>query len=56
MPASQYGVVHGLAKCDNCGWQSGSYKNIQAVAANHAKATGHVVQGEVAYMFVYGGK
>lgn len=51
--AKSYGVVHGIATCETCGWESASYKNIQAVSANHAKHTGHTVRGEVGYAFEY---
>jgi hypothetical protein len=33
-----------------------NYKNAQALAAKHAKSTGHKVTGEVGLAFSYGGK
>ncbi|MCI4346943.1 MAG: hypothetical protein L3K07_09380 [Thermoplasmata archaeon] len=54
MSATRFGAVHGLASCVTCEWESSSYKNIQALAANHVKHNpGHRVKGEVAYAFVY---
>ncbi len=52
----QYGVVHGLANCETCGWNTQSYKNAQANAAKHAKRTGHRVAGEVGYAYWYDGE
>lgn len=49
----EYGVVHGLAECQDCSWESSSYKNIQAIAAVHAKKYGHRVTGEVGCAFSY---
>jgi hypothetical protein len=51
--AKRYGLVHAIAKCQDCGWEAGKYKNAQACAANHAKKYGHKVTGEVAYAFEY---
>ena len=48
------GVVHCIAKCDDCGKEWMNYKNAQAVAARHAKAYGHTVRGEVGIVFEYG--
>lgn len=49
----KYGVVHGLAECQTCGWSTSSYKNAQANAARHARAHGHVVNGEIGVTFTY---
>ena len=43
----QYGVVHGFAHCETCGWETYSYKNAQALAARHAKAHKHRVVFEL---------
>ena len=51
-----YGVVHGLAECRDCGWKTASYKNAQALAAQHAKRHGHHVHGELGIAFSYTGK
>ena len=50
-----YGVVHGLATCRTCGWHTESYKNAQANAARHARAKGHLVDGELGIAFSYDG-
>jgi len=50
-----YGVMHGIATCQDCGWHTESYKNAQALAAKHAKQYGHHVIGEVAYGYSYTG-
>lgn len=51
-----YGVVHGVAICQDCGWHTESYKNAQALAARHAKAHGHHVKGELGISFSYDGE
>lgn len=51
-----YGVVHGLAECEDCGWKTASYKNAQALAAIHAKRYGHTVRGELGISFSYDGR
>lgn len=48
-----YGVVHGIATCETCGWSTQSYKNAQALAARHAAAHGHRVTGEVGCAYTY---
>ena len=48
-----YGVVHGIATCEDCGWHTESYKNAQAIAKIHAKKYGHKVVGELGIMFDY---
>jgi hypothetical protein len=51
----KFGVVHGIATCNTCGWSTQSYKNAQAIAARHAKTKGHRVNGEVGYAYTYDG-
>lgn len=51
-----YSVVHGIAACDDCGWQTDSYKNAQAIAAIHARAHGHRVHGEIGCVYIYDGR
>ena len=51
-----YGVVHAIVKCADCGWGTDSYKNAQALAARHAKAHGHHVEGELGIAFSYTGE
>lgn len=50
-----YSVVHGLAECQDCGWKTSSYKNAQALAAQHARRYGHQVRGELGIAFSYTG-
>lgn len=50
------GVIHVIAKCGTCGKEFSNYKNAQALAAQHAKKYGHVVDGQVALAFSYDGK
>jgi len=52
----RYGVVHGLANCRDCGWETQSYKNAQALAARHALTYGHHVEGEIGISYVYVGE
>jgi len=49
----KYGVVHGLAECQDCGWSTTSYKNAQALAARHAAHYGHRVIGEIGCAYEY---
>ena len=48
-----FGVTHGIATCETCGWSNQNYKNAQATAAKHAKDKGHRVVGEVAFAYTY---
>ena len=50
-----YGVVHGMVWCTDCGWSTESYKNAQALAAQHARRYGHHVKGELGIAFSYTG-
>lgn len=47
-------VVHCVAECTTCGALFQNYRNAQALAAKHAKATGHLVTGEIGLAFRYG--
>jgi hypothetical protein len=47
------GVVHGHAECKDCCWTSESYKNILAVARNHARYYKHEVKVEIGYVYTY---
>ena len=51
-----YGVVHAVVTCKDCGWETESYKNAQALAAQHAKKHGHHVEGELGIAFSYTGE
>jgi len=51
-----YGVVHGIAECEDCEWRTESYKNAQAIASIHAKKHGHRVTGELGITFSYNGR
>jgi len=51
-----YGVVHGYAICEDCGWETQSYKNCQAIAKKHAEKYGHKVGGELGISFGYDGE
>jgi len=48
-----YGVVHAIAKCEDCDWKAKSYKNAQATSKIHAKKYGHRVSGELGISFGY---
>ncbi len=48
-------LVHGVAACTTCGKEFTAYKNCQALAAKHARATGHIVTGELGFAFRYEG-
>lgn len=47
------GVIHGLGKCDECNWESSSYKNALATAKVHHNITGHTVSVEQAIAVTY---
>jgi hypothetical protein len=48
-------VIHVLATCTTCGKEFSNYKNGQALAAKHAKQSGHLVTGEIGLAFRYDG-
>lgn len=47
------GVVHAVAKCDDCGWEAGNYRNAQALGKLHAMQHGHTVRVEVGIACTY---
>ena len=49
------GVVHAVATCADCGKEFQNFLNAQALAAQHAKKYGHVVNGELGIAFTYDG-
>lgn len=49
------GIIHGIARCETCGVLNGHYRNMQALAAKHAKHYGHIVHGEVGLSYDYDG-
>jgi len=49
------GVVHFIAECKDCGWNTQSYKNGQALAAKHAKHYKHEALFEVGLSGFYDG-
>ena len=51
-----YGCIHALVECEDCEWGTGSHKNAQALAAQHAKKYGHRVSGELGISFGYNGR
>lgn len=51
-----YGVVHGVAWCQDCDWKTESYKNCQAISKIHAKKHGHLVEGDLGIAFSYDGR
>jgi len=50
-----YGVVSATIHCQNCDWETESYKNGQAIAKKHAIKYGHKVMGELVIAFGYDG-
>ena len=51
-----YGVIHAIVKCEDCGWETTSYKNALAIAKIHARKHGHRVCGELGIAFSYNGR
>ena len=52
----KFGVVHCIAKCQDCEWNSQNYINAQATAAKHAKKYKHKVFVEVGMSGYYDGR
>ncbi len=52
----RYGVVHATMKCEDCEWETSSYKNAQAISKIHAKTHHHRVEGELGISLVYDGR
>ena len=51
-----YGVIHAYVRCLDCGWETYSYKNAQAIAKIHAEKHRHRVEGELGIAFSYNGR
>ena len=51
-----YGVVHAVVRCQDCEWETFSYKNAQAISKKHAEKYGHYVEGELGISFSYDGR
>ena len=51
-----YSVIHAVVECEDCDWQTESYKNAQAIAKIHAQKYGHRVRGELGISFGYDGR
>lgn len=50
------GVVHAVAKCQDCEWEATGYKNAQAIGARHARLHHHFVKVEVTLACEYDGR
>lgn len=50
------GIVHGVGVCEDCGWESCSYKNILGISAIHAKTYGHKVNVELGSYITFDGR
>lgn len=48
-----YSPIGIIVKCEDCSWESESYKNGQAIAKKHAVKHGHRVRGELTIAFGY---
>lgn len=51
-----YGVIHAFVKCEDCDWETGSYKNAQAIAKIHAQKYKHKIIGDLGIAFSYDGR
>lgn len=47
-------LVHFVAECKDCEWNSSDYHTGQKKASEHARKTGHLVHAELGYFTVYG--
>lgn len=52
----RFSVVHAIAACRDCAWESQHYKTAKACAARHARAQQHVVDVEVGLAGIYDGR
>ena len=52
----KYGIIHGIAECEDCNWKTASYKNVQAISATHARKYNHKVIGDLGITFEYDGR
>lgn len=52
----EFSVIHAVVECQDCDWETCSYKNAQALASRHANAHGHRVIGELGIYIEYVGK
>ena len=50
------GIIHVIANCRDCAWESSDYLTAQHSAAEHAKKRKHVVLVEIAKAGTYDGK
>lgn len=55
MKNKDVGVIAAFAACETCGMTFESYRNAQALAAQHAQRYGHTVRGEATIRFTYTG-
>ena len=49
-------LIHFVAKCDVCEWQTEDYLRGQVAASDHSRKTGHIVSAEAGYSIKYGTK
>lgn len=50
------GTISCLAWCTKCEWREENYKTARQKAYDHARRTGHVVEGEQVISFYYAGR
>lgn len=53
MKRSTQKLVHFIASCEVCDWETADYINGRSAAKNHAQRTGHEVTAETGYVMVY---
>lgn len=46
-------LVHFIAQCDECGWNTQDFAKGQELAMRHAHKTGHAISGEEGYAVRY---
>jgi len=51
-----FGVVHCIAECTNCDWNSDNYMTANRLARNHAKSKKHKVSVEIGTSGFYDGR
>lgn len=49
------GIVHGIAKCEDCDFYYTNYKNILGVSARHSKLYKHKVKVELGTIVTFEG-
>ncbi len=50
------GTLHAIAHCRDCDWKEEDYETALRKGREHSRKTGHIVDAETGYWYVYGEK